>query len=172
MELLRGKALDVHATSRVSSSGSGDSLAVFTRFIAVFSLSGRQVQIVGRQPPVVYAGDDVVLVGEPDRTGIMRAICYINVTRGVGNVDQGPFLWILGGVLALVLSGIGLLSNLLVLLLSSPEEIARSGTLVALATVLPTLGIFLAGSWMLRRGRRIARAIRMIRDASKAALRK
>lgn len=165
MELIRGAASDIYATNRVSSTGSGETLSVYTRFVATFSLSGRQVQIVGRQPPVVHAGDDVVVVGESDRTGIVRSICYVNVTRGVGNAEQGPYLWLLGGVLALLLSAVCLLSGLLNLVLSSDAD----GALLVIAAALPGLAFFPAGTWMLRRGRRIGRAIRMIHDASKKA---
>lgn len=84
MEVILEIAQHVSATNRVHSSGSGSSLSVFTTFLCSFAVDGRQVKLSGREPPIVHAGDDAVLVGEADGSGEVLGICYVNVTRGVG----------------------------------------------------------------------------------------
>lgn len=169
MELIRGAANHVAANSRVSSTGSGSSLSVYTSFICSFSVAGRQVRLSDRQPPVVNQGDDIVVVGEADNSGVVIGICYINVTHGVGSTKQGPWLWKIGGTLAVLICGPFLAFQMFALAFGLyPAQGRGDDVLILLASILPSLGLLMAGMWMLGRGRRISRALRMIHDASTA----
>ena len=167
MELLRGPAAHVSAMNRVASSGSGQSLSVSTTFITTFSIGERQVRISGDDPPVVNAGDQMVVTGELDRSGVVEAICYVNVTRGAGHAQEGPLLWKIGGlvVLAMGIMGIGVALFYLGACLLVGKLASDEALLITLLVAF-SLTFYFVGRWMMRKGRRIARAIRMIHEAS------
>lgn len=168
MELLRGPAADVSATNRVASSGTGQSLSVSTTFITTFSIGGRPVRISGDDPPVVNVGDQMVVVGEANQSGVVEAICYVNVTRGAGNAESGSLFWNIGGIVSLVLAalGIGVMLFYLGACLLVGKLASDDAMLIALLTGF-SLPFYFVGRWMMRRGQRISRAIRMIHEESR-----
>lgn len=151
MELLRGPAANVSAMNRVASSGSGQSLSVSTTFITTFSIGQRQVRIIGDDPPVVNAGDQMVVTGEMDRTGVVEAICYVNVTRGAGHSQEGPLLWRAGGfvVLAMGVMGVGIALLYLGTCLLVDKLAPDDALLIAILTALG-LPFYFVGRWMMR----------------------
>ena len=167
MELLRGPAAHVSATNRVTSSGTGNSLSVSTTFITSFSIGDRQIRIFGDEPPVVNAGDHMVVAGEQDRSGVVEAICYVNATRGAGSSKEGPHLWRLGGFVALLMAimSIGSMLFYLGLCLHSGRMTPQDALLLVMLTGFG-LPLYFVGRWMKRKGQRIAQAIRMIHEAS------
>lgn len=167
MELLRGPAAHVSAMNRVASSGSGQSLSVSTTFITTFSIGERQVRIIADDPPVVNTGDQMVVTGELDRSGVVEAICYVNVTRGAGHAQEGPLLWKTGGFVVLAMGGMGVGIALFYLgacLLVG--KLAHDDALLIAMLVAFGLPFYFVGRWMMRKGQRIALAIRMIHEAS------
>ena len=167
MELLRGPAAHVSAMNRVESSGAGQSLSVSTTFVTTFSIGERQVRITRDDPPVVNTGDQMVVTGEVDRSGVVEAICYINVTRGAGHAKEGPLLWKTGGFVALAMGVIGV--GIAFLYLSGcllVGKLAHDDALLIATLVAFSLPFYFVGRWMMRKGQRIAQAIRMIHEAS------
>lgn len=167
MELIRGRAALVSATNSVSSSGSGNSLSVYTTHLVSFSLSGREVRIDADDPPVIREGDDVVVVGEVDATGVVRPIAHINVTRGVGNSSGGPFLWMAGAVLLLSLAAVFLGGAVVIGAILGYHNALDSETLgYLLISVIASIPFTWGGRWLWRRGMRVSTALKMIRAAS------
>lgn len=167
MELLRGPAAQVIAANRVTGSGSGSSMSVSTEFITTFAIGERQVRIKGDVPPVVNAGDEMVVAGEQDRSGVVDALCYVNVTRGTGAAEEGPWLWRLGAIVFLIFAGLMTLLMVLFLGLSllAGKMSSDDAVLICLfaGCALPP---YFAGRWMMRRGQRVSRALKLIREAS------
>ena len=167
MELLRGTAAHVFATNRVSGSGSANSVSISTTFITTFSIGDRQVRITANDPPVVNTGDHMVVTGEENRSGVLEALCYVNVTRGAQYSESNPLLWKIGAWLAFLFAAfvVGLAALFVGLSVMEAKMKADDARFIAMLTVFALVTYF-AGRWMMRRGRRLSRAIKMILDAS------
>ena len=109
----------------------------------------------------------MVVAGELDRSGVVEAICYVNVTRGAGHAQEGPLLWKTGGfvILAMGIMGVGIALFYLVACLLV-GKLAPDDALLVVILVAFGLPFYFVGRWMMRKGQRIARAIRMIHEAS------
>lgn len=169
MELLRAKAGHVASFNALGSDVTDNVFDVYNRRQCTFSLGDREVSISARKPPVVRNGDDVVVVGERDRTGVLRAFAYVNVTRGVGDVMRPSSPWKTYGVLLVLMGIMGLVSLALTMLanIGESENLVGRPLWVAMAGVM--LVIIAFGVLLFRRGNRYALAIRMVREASEKA---
>lgn len=111
MEGLRGIAENVRAASSAWVSGGGthgsSSVTGGTNHICTFQIGKKTVRIVSPEPPVVEAGDDVIVVGRNGRDGIFHAKHYANLSRGI-QTTRGSAALALGFGVALVAVPLGL----------------------------------------------------------------
>lgn len=171
MELFRGKASQVRVYSNAASV---PSMQPFDGnvFAATFEMSGRSFQLNWDKPVPVGNGDDVVVVGESDRSGIIHGTCWVNVSRGVGHSNSDGGLSRAAGWLTAVLA---VLSGLSTLLLYVPGVVLSTGVertqSVIFATVFGALTVLL---WLISKKcfshtKRAQRALDLMNEASRKA---
>lgn len=170
MELLRGRAGHVAAFNAPGTISTGDVFDTAIQRHCTFSLGDREVRYAATKPPVVRNGDDVVVVGETDQTGVLNGLAYVNVTRGVGDAKGSSWPWKLSGGVILVLGGLGalLFAALLLIKLFDPQESDMSVMMLVFVLIFALLD-FWVGAWLFGRGKKFAQAIKMIQDASNQA---
>jgi hypothetical protein len=167
MELLRGPAAHVSTNNRVTGSGTANSVSISTTFITTFSIGDRQVRITASDPAVVNLGDYMVVSGEEDRSGVLEGICYVNVTRGAQYTESNPLFWKIGAVIAFLMAAFLACLDLLLVGISVLEAKLGSDMAQTIAILTTTaLALYFAGRWLMRRGQKLSRAVRMIQDAS------
>lgn len=129
MEGLRGQAanIQVASTAWVQGGGSNGNSSVTggTDHICTFQIGTKTVRVTSPDPPVIQAGDEIVVAGKAKRDGIFHARYYFNLSRGIqhspGSARNALFLGcaMIAGPLALMLvapkAGAGILFFAIVL---------------------------------------------------------